>query len=88
MTSQEDGSDRWSDERLLERATQFSRVLFSQDDDLLRLAANWQTASRPFSGVIYAHQTSAGIGTLVQDLELVLTCCTADELGSVDIQVV
>jgi hypothetical protein len=80
LTSQEDGSDRWPNDRLLERATALGRVLFSQDDDLLRLAAEWQQQGRASSGVVYAHQLSAGIGTLVKDLELVLSCCNAGEL--------
>jgi hypothetical protein len=33
LTSQEDGSERLPDDRLLERSTQLGRVLFSQDDD-------------------------------------------------------
>ncbi|MCI0334522.1 MAG: DUF5615 family PIN-like protein [Planctomycetes bacterium] len=81
-TSQEDGSDQWPDDRLLERATVLGRVLFSQDDDMLRVAADWQRQGRSSSGVIYAHQLSAGIGTLVKDLELVLSCCTANELAN------
>ena len=68
LTSQEDGSDRLSDDRLLARATELGRVLFSEDDDLLALAARWQHEGAAFSGVIYAHQLSAGIGTLVSDL--------------------
>lgn len=82
LTSQEDGTDRWPDDRLLERSTELGRVLFSQDDDLLTLAAHWQQQGRPSSGVIYAHQLSAGIGTLVKDLELVLSCCAAAELAN------
>jgi predicted nuclease of predicted toxin-antitoxin system len=82
LTSQEDGTDRWDDHRLLERATKLNRVLFSQDDDLLQLAARWQHQEKLSSGVIYAHQLSAGIGTLVKDLELVLSCCGADELAN------
>jgi hypothetical protein len=31
---------------------------------------------------VHAHQLSAGIGALVQDLELALNCCTPDELDS------
>jgi hypothetical protein len=57
-------------------------VLFSQDDDVLALAAARQRQAQPFAGVIYAHQLGAGIGTLVKDLELVLSCCTAAELAS------
>jgi hypothetical protein len=81
MTSQEDGSDRWSDDRLLERSTALGRVLFSQDDDLLAIATHWQQQGKQSSGVVYAHQLSAGIGTLVKDLELVLSCCTAGEVA-------
>lgn len=82
LTSQEDGSDRMADDQLLERASSVGRLLFSQDDDLLRLAAECQRLGRAFPGVIYAHQLSAGIGALVQDLELVLTCCSFDEIAS------
>ena len=81
LTSQEDGSDRWPDDSLLERATSLSRIFFSQDDDLLAVAAQWQQQGKQSAGVIYAHQMSAGIGTLVNDLELVLSCCTAAELA-------
>jgi predicted nuclease of predicted toxin-antitoxin system len=52
MTCQEDGSDKLPDDKLLERATQLGRVLFSQDDDLLKLAAKWQATGKEFHGVI------------------------------------
>jgi hypothetical protein len=78
---EEDGSDRWPDELLLERATDLGRILFSQDDDLLAVAAQWQQQGKRSAGVIYAHQMSAGIGTLVNDLEIVLSCCTALDLA-------
>jgi hypothetical protein len=81
-TSQEDGTDRWLDDQLLERSNDLRRIIFSQDDDMLRIASLWQERGKTFSGVIYAHQMSAGIGTLVKDLELVLTCCTQEELSN------
>ena len=82
LTSQEDGTDRLPDDRLLDRSTELGRILFSQDDDLLALAAERQQESIPFNGVIYAHQLSAGIGTLVNDINLVLSCCSATELAN------
>jgi hypothetical protein len=82
LTSQEDGTDRWPDDRLLQRSTELHRVLFSQDDGMLAMAAEWQHQDRTFAGIIYAHQLSAGIGTLVKDIELVLSCCSAAELVS------
>lgn len=81
LTSQEDGTDQWTDDRLVEQANALGRVLFSQDDDMLSIASGWQQQGKDFRGVIYAHQLSAGIGELVRDLELVLCCCTEDEIA-------
>jgi hypothetical protein len=50
LTCQEDGITTWADDRLLERATQLGRVLFSQDDDLLAIAHQWQRTTRPLPG--------------------------------------
>jgi len=38
MTAQEDGAGELLDPELLDRATELGRVLFTQDDDLLREA--------------------------------------------------
>jgi len=82
LTAQQDGRDTVRDEGLLLRATELSRLLFSQDDDLLRVAKVWQRQSQSLAGVLYAHQLSAGIGTLVRDLELVLKCCSVLEVAN------
>jgi hypothetical protein len=81
-TCQEDGADRLLDDRLLERSTELGRVLFSQDNDLLALAAQCQREGVPFGGVIYAHPLSAGVGALIKDLELALSCCKDSELAN------
>src|SRR3990170_3506816 len=82
LTSQEDGTRQWSDEQLMERTTAIGRVLFTQDDDFLSLIAEWQQQGRWSTGIIYAHQLSCGIGRLVDDLQLVLSCCAANELAN------
>ena len=56
---------------MLARATRLGRVLFSQDDDLLRVAADWQQSGTRFAGLIYAHQLRISIGQCVEDLELI-----------------
>ena len=71
LTAQEDGARRLSDAQLLDRATALGRVLFSQDEDLLREAAQRQQQGMSFAGVIYAHQLKVTIGQCVRDLELV-----------------
>ncbi|MFO0890014.1 MAG: DUF5615 family PIN-like protein [Isosphaeraceae bacterium] len=80
LTSQEDGTATQDDEHLLERATGLGRVLFSHDQDFLRIAADWQREGRSFHGLIFAAQQGTSLGRLADDLELLLTCCMPDEL--------
>ena len=71
LTAQEDGSSIFEDSPLLDRATSLGRVLFSQDEDLLREATRRQRNDIPFAGVIYAHQLRITIGQAINDLELI-----------------
>ena len=66
LTTQEDGTARWPDDRLLDRAGELGRILFSHDDDLLTEAELRQQEGRPFAGVIYAHQLAITIGRCLQ----------------------
>jgi len=65
---QEDGYASRADPDVLDRATELGRILFSQDDDLLREATLRQRDWRPFSGVVYAHQEHNSIGQCIADL--------------------
>ena len=69
LTAQADGARRFSDPDLLDRATALERILFTQDDDLLREAAERQQSRKVFAGVIYAHQERVSIGQCIKDLE-------------------
>ncbi len=71
LTAQEDGAREFDDPDLLERATALGRVLFTQDDDLLREAKRRQQTGETFAGVIYAHQLNLTIGQCIADLELI-----------------
>jgi predicted nuclease of predicted toxin-antitoxin system len=71
VTAYEDGANEFDDPKLLDRAHELQRVLFTQDDDLLSEAARRQRESIPFYGVIYAHQLQVAIGMCVRDLELI-----------------
>ena len=73
LTAQEDGAGRFTDADLLGRAAEMDRVLFSQDEDLLREAAARQQGGCSFGGLIYAHQLGITIGQCVEDLELIAT---------------
>jgi hypothetical protein len=69
LTAQEDGTTRWEDPDLLDRATALDRVLFTNDQDLLRIVPARQRLGVPFAGVIYAPQTSP-LGRVLGNLEL------------------
>lgn len=78
-TAQEDGAAMLEDDRLLQRAIDLSRILFSQDEDLLREGVRRLREGGSFSGVTYAHQLRVTIGQMVEDLELIATATPSDE---------
>ena len=82
LTVQEDGRRRLQDPRVLDRATELGRVLFSQDDDLLVEARRRQAKGISFSGVAYAHQLEATIGECVRDLELIAQATSPEEVAN------
>ncbi len=71
ITAYEDGADDMDDSALLDRVTEFGRVLFTHDDDLLAEATKRQQEGIPFGGVIYVHQTRTTIGACISNLELI-----------------
>jgi len=74
LTSQDDLTADWSDERLLARATELGRVLVSQDSDLLAIAHSLQVSGEEFVGVVYSHPLDVSIGDLIADLDLIAKC--------------
>ncbi|MGD9644501.1 MAG: DUF5615 family PIN-like protein [Pirellulales bacterium] len=82
ITATDDGTATWTDEELLTRATQLGRVVFTRDEDFLKLAATWLADGRDFAGVVYSHQQKIDIGGAVRDLELIAKVLTAEEIRS------
>jgi hypothetical protein len=81
LTAQEDGATRLPDDRLLDRATELDRVLFSQDRDLLVEATERQRNGDHFVGVIYSHQLGITIGQSIDDLELLAKAAEPEDLA-------
>jgi hypothetical protein len=79
LTAQDDGCDTDSDEQLLDRAAEVSRVLFTQDVLFRVLAEDWQRHGRPFSGLVFGSQLGGTIGQYVEDLELIAQASTLEE---------
>ena len=82
LTAREDGTACWPDDRLLDRAGELGRILFSQDDDLLAEAELRQRNNHVFAGVIYAHQLAITIGQCVKDLELIAKAAEPEDLAN------
>ncbi len=82
LTAQEDGSRRFEDASLLDRATALQRVLFSQDEDLLAIARERQISGVFFAGLIYGHQLAATIGKYVLDLELLCKVLDPEDMAN------
>lgn len=82
VTAQEDGSTRLEDAPLLDCATAFQCVLFSQDDDLLAIVQERQATGVYFSGLIYGHQLAATVGKYVLDLEVVCKVLEPEDMAN------
>lgn len=77
LTCQEAGMMGAMDEEHLVFATEQQRVIFSQDDDFLRLHAKGIS----HAGVVYAHQR-VSIGTIIQGLLLICQILKTDEMNN------
>lgn len=64
------------DAKLLDRATELGRILFTQDVDFLALAQERQANGIGFSGVIYVHQQRILVGQCIRDLEMLMVACS------------
>ena len=80
LTVQEDGRTGFPDRKILDRAIELNRIMFTQDDDFLVEAQRRQEVSQFFTGVIYAHQLNISIGSCITDLELIAQLTGVDEL--------
>ncbi len=82
ITSQEDGTREDDDVLLLQRATSLGRILFSQDQDLLQIAREWQYTGQSFAGLVFSAQQGVSIGQCVEDLELLAQCYAPEEIAN------
>ena len=76
LTTPEAGKLHASDEEHLEFASAEQRVMFTQDDDFLKLVALGDS----HAGIVYAPQHTA-IGTIIQGLMLIYQVLEAEEMA-------
>jgi hypothetical protein len=85
LTAQEDEATEFPDDRLLARATELGRLLFTQDIRFKALAEEWQRSGRQFAGLAFGHQLRGSVGQYVRDLELIAKATdSSDWLGQVE----
>jgi hypothetical protein len=81
LTAQEDNTARLPDPLLLDRAMESGRVLFSQDDDLLKEAVRRQREGGHFAGLVYAYQLNITVRRCIEDLELLAKACDPEDMA-------
>lgn len=79
LTVQEDGLTSESDLRVLNRAAELQRVVFTRDEDFLIEASRRQRAGEDFVGVVFAHQLRVSLSICIADLELLATATDPQE---------
>lgn len=79
-TAYENGRETARDPEILDRATELSYVLFTQDDDFLPITGKRQRNRIGFSGVIYAHPLKITIGRCIEDLTLITKIADLQDL--------
>jgi hypothetical protein len=82
LTARDDGHEFRPDDQLLQRANYLGRIVVTQDHDFLEITHAWQSAGRPFAGVVFSHAMRVSIGTLINDLEMVARVVTAEEFAN------
>lgn len=81
-TAREDGTREYRDEQLLVRATELGCVLVTNDEDFTIIAAVWQAAGHPFTGIAYMTRQQISVGTMIEDLQLIAEAYSPDEMVS------
>ncbi|MGH2586190.1 MAG: DUF5615 family PIN-like protein [Dehalococcoidia bacterium] len=79
-TAEADGRKNLDDEALLEHATTLGCVFVTNDRDFLAITARWLQDGRQFSGLAYYSDQNTPYRSLLDDLTLIATACTAEEM--------
>ena len=82
ITAFDDGAHELFDPEVLSRATELSRILFTNDTDFLTEARRRQQSGEFFTGVIFAPHPSVSIGRSVSDLELIANALEPDDIAN------
>lgn len=71
-----------SDEEQLEYACREQAVIFTHDDDFLRIAHHWAKQNKEHWGVIYVHEQKLGIDECIRRLMSYALAVEAEDMKS------
>jgi predicted nuclease of predicted toxin-antitoxin system len=71
LTTEEDGAKSREDQTLLDRAAVLGRVMVTNDNDFLSIAAAWMAEDRLFAGLVHLTTQRIPFGKAIEDLELI-----------------
>ena len=79
LRAQDDSAAEFTDDRLLLRAMELGRLLFTQDLRFKALAEEWQRTGKQFNGLLFGNQLGVTVGAYVKDLELIAKATELEE---------
>jgi hypothetical protein len=71
LAATEEGTNRLTDDKLLELTTELGRVVVTQDVRFRVMAEDWQRQRRPSADLVFARQRRNQVGRYEPDLKLV-----------------
>jgi predicted nuclease of predicted toxin-antitoxin system len=80
VSARDAGNLGLTDEQQLAYAHAQNMVLFTHDDDFLKIAHDLAAAGQQHSGIIYVHPQKLGIGQSIRRLKVIIELLTEDDL--------
>ncbi len=79
-SARESGNLGLTDEEQLKYALSQKAVIFTHDDDFLKLSVKWLAEGKSHHGIIYSHQLDYPTGKCIRRLKLIVDMLTAEEM--------
>ena len=79
LSARDVGNLGLTDEQQLAYAQALNMVLFTHDDDFLKIAHERLEGGQPHGGIIYVHQQKLGLGEMIRRLKVLTELLTEDD---------
>jgi predicted nuclease of predicted toxin-antitoxin system len=79
LSARDAGNLGLTDEQQLAYAQALNMVLFTHDEDFLKIAHERLMAGQPHSGIIYVHQQKLSLGEMIRRLKVIAELLTEDD---------